>query len=142
MALAQIGLGGNGHRARLMRGNDFRGLPRPHKITRIDLIQGNIGQTLGQGPGLRSSPPIERDVGPALNPLVLVPVRFAVANEIDDGNGSPPCRGYHLSLRTIAASEARRLVKQSHSRRISREIAAAQAPRNDGGYLCAFAGGL
>lgn len=77
----------------LASGDDPGGFERPPQIARIDPLQRDGRQPLRQGLGLSSSPLMEGNVRLSLDPLVPVPCRFAMPNEIDDGNGSPPYRG-------------------------------------------------
>jgi hypothetical protein len=76
----------------LARGDDPGGFERPAQIARIDPFQRDRRQPLRQGLGLSDSPLVEGNIRLSLDPLVPVPCRFAMPNEIDDGNGSPPFR--------------------------------------------------
>jgi len=67
-------------------------LAGPPQVARIDHLQVNFGQPFRQDLRLQPSPLIQRDIGPALNPLILIPLRFAVTNQINNGDGSPPLR--------------------------------------------------
>jgi hypothetical protein len=64
--------------------NSLRRLPRPAQIARIDHIQRDCRQTAGQRLSLKPSPIIEGNIGMSLDPLVLIPVRLAVACQIND----------------------------------------------------------
>jgi hypothetical protein len=65
-------------------GDHLRRDPRPAQIARVDNIQGNIRQALGQRLGLQLSPGIQGDIGLALDPFVLVPFGLTVTNKIND----------------------------------------------------------
>jgi hypothetical protein len=78
----------------LLAGGDDPGrFKRPVQIARIDPFQRDRRQAGRQGLGLFSPPFMEGNVRLPLDPLVPIPCRFAMSNEIDDGNGSPPFRG-------------------------------------------------
>ncbi len=64
-------------------GDQLRSHARPAQVARIDEIQGNIRQAFGQRLRLPPSPGIQGDVGLALDPVILIPFRFAVANKIN-----------------------------------------------------------
>jgi hypothetical protein len=84
MAFTETGRLLDGNPLRLLCGNDPGRLPGSFQIARIDRLQIDGGQPLGKRTRLQSSPLIERDVGLPLNPLVQIPLRFAVTNQIND----------------------------------------------------------
>lgn len=68
----------------LPSGDFLRRVGRPLQVARVDQVQRDIRQAAGQGLRLPSSPGIQGDVGLALDPVVLIPLGLAVANQINN----------------------------------------------------------
>jgi hypothetical protein len=64
--------------------DSLRRVGRSSQVACVDQIQRNIRQAVGQCLRLPHSPGIQGHIGLALDPVVLIPLGLAVANQIND----------------------------------------------------------
>lgn len=90
VALPEVRRGRDRDGLPLAGGDDPGRLDGPSQVARIDPLQIDGGQARRQGLGLPLPPFVKGDVRLPLDPLVAIPGRFAMPDEINNGNGSPP----------------------------------------------------